>query len=408
MQAYLVGGAVRDKLLGRKIKDRDFVVVGSSAEEMLAKGYLRVGNDFPVFLHPDSKEEYALARTEKKAGSGYNGFICDASSTITLEQDLQRRDLTINAMAMTQDGLIVDPYGGQQDLQNRVLRHVSNAFSEDPLRVLRVARFAARYHPYGFTIAEETQDLMRDMCASGELDHLTAERVWHETQRSLMEDHPQVYFETLRCCGALKIWFPELDALWGVPNPAQWHPEIDTGVHTMMVLEQVVKRSDELEVRFAALVHDLGKALTPPHLWPSHRGHETLGIEPINALSDRLKVPNACRQLGLLVSEYHTHIHRAQELKPATILNVFDRCDAWRRPERFEQLLSACHADANGRLHFESSPYPQADLMRAALAAAKQVEVSAIINAGYQGAAIKEQLQQQRIKKIRELLETQR
>ncbi|GAB3029648.1 multifunctional CCA addition/repair protein [Bowmanella dokdonensis] len=396
MQIYLVGGAVRDELLGRDIKERDYVVVGATPAEMERQGYRQVGKDFPVFLHPKTSEEYALARTERKTGSGYTGFDCIADPSVTLEEDLRRRDLTVNAMARDEQGRLVDPYGGKQDLDNRILRHVSDAFVEDPLRVLRVARFAARYHQYGFRIASETLEMMRRIAHSGELKALTAERVWKETSRALLEDNPEVYFETLRAVEALEDWFPEIEALWGVPNPARWHPEIDTGVHTMMVLSQAVKLSDKLTVRYASLVHDLGKAMTPPEHWPSHRGHETLGLKAIERISDRLKVPNDCRELALLVSEFHTHLHRALELKPATVLKVLNRCDAWRKPERFEELLLSCEADARGRLHFETAPYPQADYFRQACQAAQDVDVQAIIADGHEGPGIRTELDRRR------------
>lgn len=400
MQTYLVGGAVRDKLLGRPIKDRDWVVVGGTPQQMLSQGFQSVGADFPVFLHPDSKEEYALARIERKTGAGYTGFSCDASSEVSLEDDLIRRDLTINAMAMDDQGNVIDPYNGQQDLQNRVLRHVSDAFIEDPLRVLRVARFAARYHGLGFNIAPETLALMKTIVANGELAALSAERVWQETARSLLEEHPEVYFENLRRCHALAAWFPELDILWGIPNPPKWHPEIDTGVHTMMVVQQAVKLTDKLSVRFAALVHDLGKGLTPAAKWPSHRGHEKLGLEAINTLCDRLKAPNDCRELGLMVSEYHTHIHQAFELKASTIVNMLNRCDVWRKPQRFADFLLACKADARGRTTFEDSEYNNAQYIWQAYEAAAKVDIKAIVAKGYQGPAIKEQIAQQRISAI--------
>ncbi|MFT4939799.1 MAG: tRNA nucleotidyltransferase (CCA-adding enzyme) [Paraglaciecola sp.] len=397
MQTYLVGGAVRDKLLKIPVSDKDWVVVGATVQQMLDQGFQQVGADFPVFLHPDSHEEYALARTERKMAKGYNGFDCDASTNVTLEQDLIRRDLTINAMAMDQNGLLIDPYNGQKDLDNKILRHVSDAFIEDPLRVLRVARFAARYKQYGFRIASETMALMQKITASGELAYLTAERVWKETSRSLLEDNPEVYIETLRECGALAVWFPELNKLWGIPNPPKWHPEIDTGVHTIMVLQQAVKLSKKLTIRYAALVHDLGKGLTDPEQWPSHKGHEKLGLSAINQLSDRIKAPNDCRELGLMMSEFHSHVHRAFKLKPATILGMFNSCDAWRKPERFKDFLTTCVADARGRKNFKKIPYYYSDYIWLALQAAKSVDVKAIIEAGYQGAQIKQQLDQQRI-----------
>lgn len=405
MKTYLVGGAVRDSILGQQAVDRDWVVVGATVEQMIESGFQQVGSDFPVFLHPTTKEEYALARTERKSGKGYTGFDCVSDPSVTLKQDLLRRDLTINAMALDEQDQLVDPYGGQNDLQARKLRHVSLAFAEDPLRVLRVARFAARYHQYGFSVAKETMSLMTQMVEQGEVEHLTAERVWKETSRALLEKNPEVYFETLRECGALKVWFAELDKLWGIPNPAKWHPEIDTGIHTMMVLQQAAKLSDKLSIRYAALVHDLGKGLTDPAQWPSHRGHEMLGLESINNFSDRMKVPNDCRQLALLVSEFHSHIHRAFELKPSTLLKVLNKCDVWRRPERFSQLLIACKADARGRTGFENVDYEQAEYMFHAYQAAHQVDIKNIIHtdaneAKLTGVEIRRRLDEERIRAI--------
>ncbi|MDO6711525.1 multifunctional CCA addition/repair protein [Aliiglaciecola sp. 2_MG-2023] len=402
MNCFLVGGAVRDKLLDRKVSDRDWVVVGETVDSMLAAGYEQVGSDFPVFLHPKTKEEYALARTERKSGKGYTGFEVNSERSITLEEDLKRRDLTINAMALDKNQQLIDPFNGQNDLHNRLLRHVSPAFVEDPLRVLRVARFAARYHQYGFEIAPETASLMKQMVDQGELDHLVPERVWKETSRALLEKDPDIFFEVLRACGALKVWFPELDVLWGIPNPVQWHPEVDTGIHTMMVIQQAAKLSDNLAIRYAALVHDLGKGLTDPAQWPSHREHEELGVAPIRALSERLKVPNECKELAIMTSEYHTHIHRALELRPATILKVLNHCDAWRKPERFNNLLTTCIADAKGRTGLEDRDYPQAEFIWNAYQAAMKVEVKSIIEAGATGKNIKLRLDEKRINAIRE------
>ena len=400
MQIYLVGGAVRDELLGRPVKDKDWVVVGATPQDLLDLDYQQVGNDFPVFLHPKTKDEYALARTERKQGQGYNGFICDFSSDITLEQDLIRRDLTVNAIAKDTEGNIFDPFHGQKDIEAKVLRHVSPAFEEDPLRVFRVARFAARYASIGFSVAPETMELMTKISSSGELESLTAERIWKETSRAILEQSPQIYFEVLKECGALRYWFSEIDKLWGVPNPPKWHPEIDTGVHSLMVLEQAALLSDKLTVRFASLVHDLGKALTSPEKWPSHHGHEKLGVDAVKNLCNRIKAPNDCRDLALLVSEYHTHIHHAFELKPKTLLKVFHACDAWRKPERFEELLTSCIADARGRTGFETCEYPQADYIRKTLDAALSVDIKSIVASGLKGGQIKEELDRQRLEKI--------
>lgn len=400
MQIYLVGGAVRDQLLQHPFHEKDWVVVGATPEQMLAQGFAQVGKDFPVFLHPKTKEEHALARTERKQGHGYTGFEIHASPDVTLEQDLLRRDLTINAIAMAEDGTLVDPYGGEQDLKDRVLRHVSEAFAEDPLRVLRVARFAARYHSYGFTIADETLALMQQLSDSGELSHLTPERVWKETQRSLAGPSPQIYFEVLRQCGALKVLFPELDDLYGIPNPARWHPEVDTGIHTLMVLEQSALISELSSVRFAALVHDLGKAKTDPAKWPSHHGHEMLGLPLVNAICDRFRLPNDHRELGLLVCELHGKVHRAAELRADTIVKLLNQCDAWRKAERFELFLQACEADHRGRLEFEHLPYPQGDYLRACYQAAAAVNVQEIIADGIQGPAIRPELDKRRVEAV--------
>nr|WP_318380578.1 multifunctional CCA addition/repair protein [uncultured Enterobacter sp.] len=397
MKSYLVGGAVRDALLKLPVKDKDWVVVGAAPQEMLDAGYQQVGRDFPVFLHPTSHEEYALARTERKSGFGYTGFSCYAAPDVTLEQDLLRRDLTINAMAQDDDGTIIDPYNGLSDLRMRTLRHVSPAFNEDPLRVLRVARFAARYAHLSFRIADETMALMRDMTAAGELEHLTPERVWKETENALASRNPQVYFMVLRECGALKVLFPELDILFGVPAPARWHPEIDTGIHVLMTLSMAAMLSPDLDVRFATLCHDLGKGLTPKHLWPRHHGHGPAGVKLVENLCARLKVPNELRDLAKLVAEYHDLIHTLPILKPQTIVKLFDAIDAWRKPQRIEQIALTSEADVRGRTTFEATDYYQGRLLREAWKAAQQVTNKEVIDAGFSGPAIREELTRRRI-----------
>ena len=361
MQVYLVGGAVRDRLLGRPVTERDWVVVGARPEDLERQGYVPVGREFPVFLHPETHEEYALARLERKTAPGYRGFVTEFSPAVTLEEDLRRRDLTVNAMAENLGGEIIDPYGGRRDLEARLLRHVSTAFVEDPVRVLRVARFAARYAALGFRVAEETLELMRRMSESGELDALVPERVWQETERALAESRPEIFFETLRACGALAVIFPELAALYGVPQPATWHPEIDTGVHVMLALRWAADAGLATAVRFAVLTHDLGKARTPPEQWPSHHGHEEAGVPMIAALCARLRIPTAYRDLAGLTARYHAQVHRAQQLRPGTILKLLEATDAFRRPDRFDELLAACEADACGRAGLAGQPYPQAD-----------------------------------------------
>ncbi|MFZ5841887.1 MAG: multifunctional CCA addition/repair protein [Pseudomonadota bacterium] len=403
MKIYLVGGAVRDQLLGRPVTERDYVVVGATPAELLAQGYQPVGRDFPVFLHPDTRAEYALARTERKTGHGYHGFAMHAAPDVSLEADLLRRDLTINAMAMADDGELIDPYGGRADLANKILRHVSPAFAEDPLRVLRVARFAARYAPDGFTVAPDTVALMRQMVDSGELNHLTPERVWQETAKALGEDQPGVYIETLRACGALKVIFPELDCLWGVPNPAQWHPEIDTGVHTLMVLDVACRISTSVRVRFAALVHDLGKGVTPAQYWPSHRGHEEAGVPIINALADRLKLPNDFRELAVLTSRFHLHFHRGFQLRPGTVVKVLMQSDALRRPERFQELLLACEADFRGREGWLERAYPQRAYWQHALDAVRAVPVQPLLDQGLQGQRLADHLTEHRAQAVADL-----
>jgi tRNA nucleotidyltransferase (CCA-adding enzyme) len=402
LNSYLVGGAVRDKLLSHEVYDHDFVVVGASVEQMLALGFEQVGKDFPVFLHPQTKEEYALARTERKQGQGYTGFVCDASSDVTLKEDLLRRDLTINAMAIPSTGTfdisnIIDPYNGKVDLENRILRHVSSAFVEDPLRVLRVARFAARYHNYGFTVADETIQLMAKISNSGELASLSGERVWQEMQRSLAENNPEIFFQVLRDCGALeKIW-PDLSSLWGVPNPEKWHPEICSGIHTIMVLQQAVKLSPKTSVRFAAICHDLGKSLTLKENWPRHQSHEKSGLLLVKKICEQLKVPNDHKSLALKVCEFHLHCHKAFELKPCTIIKLFNNLDVWRKPEEFFDFLTACTADFRGRLHFNEKPYPQVDYLKSAFNAALTVTAKEFVEQGLKGIDIKEAINNKRI-----------
>jgi len=400
MQVYLVGGAVRDEQLGIPVSERDWCVVGATPDELTNQGYKQVGKDFPVFLHPDSGEEYALARTERKTAAGYHGFEFHASPDVTIEDDLGRRDLTINAIAKDPDGNIVDPYNGMSDIDNRVLRHVSDAFAEDPVRILRVARFAARFSTLGFRIAPETMQLMHSMVTDGEVDALVPDRVWKETESALVGTGSRVFFEVLRSCGALRALYPEVDILFGIPQPEKWHPEIDTGLHVMMVLEQAEILSGDLEVRFAALVHDLGKGTTPRRVWPSHAGHEQRGAKLIRSLAKRLPVPNSCRDLGMLAAEYHTHCHRAYELRADTILRVLESADAFRRPERFEQFLLTCEADARGRKGLEQRNYAQADLFRGALAAALDVD-SAGIAACNEGNKIPEAIRKARLAAVK-------
>lgn len=401
MQIYKVGGAVRDRLLGRPVTDIDWVVVGATVEQMQAQGYRPVGADFPVFLHPHSGEEYALARTERKSGRGYGGFTFHASPEVTLEEDLVRRDLTINAMAEDEQGRITDPHKGQQDLQDRILRHVSPAFAEDPLRVLRVARFAARYAGLGFQVAPETLALMRELSESGELQALTAERSWKEIARALMEEQPQVFIQVLRDCGALKQLMPELDVLFGVPQPAAHHPEIDTGVHTLSVLEQAARHNQPLTVRWACLLHDLGKGLTPEEEWPRHIAHEHRGLKAIKAVNQRFKVPRDCQELALLVGEYHTHGHRALELKASTLLELLQRFDVYRRPQRFEEFIAACEMDARGRLGLEERDYPQAAYLRGAADAARAVAVQPLVEKGFTGQGLGEAIKRERLSALK-------
>ncbi len=376
MKTYVVGGAVRDRLLGRSASDRDWVVVGATPEQLIEAGYLPVGKDFPVFLHPQTREEYALARTERKTGRGYHGFVVHADPSVTLEDDLRRRDLTINAMAEAADGTLVDPFGGERDLSDRVLRHVSEAFAEDPVRILRLARFAARLPD--FHVADETVELMRQMVRCGEVDALVPERVWQELSRGLMEARPSRMFDVLRTCGALAVLLPEVDRLWGVPQPAEQHPEVDTGVHLMMVLDAAAVLRAPLEVRFACLCHDLGKGTTPADLLPRHPGHEARSAVLLQAVCDRWKVPVACRELAEVVAREHGNIHRGEALDADAVLHLLERCDALRRPARFEQALLACECDARGRLGMQDQDYPQAGRLRAALALVQAVDAAAV------------------------------
>jgi tRNA nucleotidyltransferase (CCA-adding enzyme) len=405
MQVYLVGGAVRDALLGIPVKERDWVVVGGTREELLRLKYREVGRDFPVFLHPETREEHALARLERKVAPGYRGFSVEFGPEVTLEEDLARRDLTINAIAQAADGTLLDPYGGRRDLEARLLRHVSPAFIEDPVRVLRVARFAARFAPLGFSVAPETLALMRAMVERREVEALVPERVWQETEKALREPKAGEFFRVLRACGALKPIFPEIDALFGVPQPAQWHPEIDTGLHTLLVLDQAALLSAEPKIRFAALVHDLGKATTPPAEWPSHRGHEERSVSLIDALAERLRLPAEYRELAMIVARYHGIVHRASELRPSTILEFLERADAFRRPERFTQALLACEADARGRTGLEDRPYPQRAYLQAARDAAAAIKPSPQDIAAHSGAKIAEHLHRRRAIVIAELRE---
>ncbi|TPH25488.1 multifunctional CCA addition/repair protein [Haemophilus haemolyticus] len=408
MKVYLVGGAIRDQLLGLPVKDRDWIVVGADPATLLTLGYQQVGKDFPVFLNPKTKEEYALARTERKSSAGYTGFICDFSPTITLEQDLIRRDLTINAMAQSEDDEIIDPYGGKQDLENRILRHISPAFSEDPLRVLRVARFAARYHSLGFKIALETLSLMAELAQSEELQHLTAERVWLETEKALNEKNPEIYFETLHKTGALRVLFPEINALYGVPNPVKHHPEVDSFIHTMLVLKQAVNLTEnnpilnKSAVRFAAICHDLGKALTPQNILPHHYGHEQAGIKPTRTLCKRLKVPSYFQELAELTCEFHSHIHKAFELRAETVITLFNRFDVWRKPQRFQEFLQVCLADTRGRSGFENKDYPQIDYINQLLHSANEVDVQQVIADGFEKQEIRNELMKRRILAVKQ------
>jgi tRNA nucleotidyltransferase (CCA-adding enzyme) len=400
MEIYLVGGAVRDELLGLPVGERDWVVVGATQPELEHAGYRAVGRDFPVFLHPTTNDEYALARTERKTAPGYRGFAVNASPEVTLEEDLQRRDLTVNAIARAADGRLVDPWGGLRDLEARVLRHVSPAFAEDPVRILRTARLAARFHELGFTVAPETMALMRAMVAAGEADALVPERVWQETLSALQTASPDVYLEVLRDCGALAAVFPEIDALFGVPQPMRWHPEVDTGVHMLLCMRAAARLALDAEARFAVLLHDLGKGTTPQEYWPAHHGHEERSVTLVRRLCERLRVPTAFRELAEIVARYHGLCHRAAELRPATLLKLLEGTDALRRPERFEKFLLACEADLKGRTGLENAPYPQAALLRRALAAAAVVDPRPLVAAGLGGEQLRNQLRALRAEAI--------
>lgn len=403
MDIYLVGGAVRDALLGRPVAERDWVVVGATPEELQAQGFTPVGRDFPVFLHPHTREEHALARLERKTGPGYRGFVTEFAPDVTLEQDLARRDLTINAMAQAADGHLIDPHGGRADLERRVLRHVSPAFVEDPVRILRIARFLARFAHLGFSVAAETLDLMRQMSASGELDSLVPERVWRELERLLGEPTPRAGIELLRECGALRIVLPELDALFGVPQSPKWHPEVDTGEHVLLALQVAAGRAAPVSVRFAVLMHDLGKALTPRSEWPKHIAHEARGVPAIESLCQRLRVPQEHRDLAVLASRFHTHVHRGLELRATTLLEVLESADAFRRPGRFAELLEVCECDARGRLGFADQPYPQRARFEQALEAASAATLQPDEREGLVGAAIGERLRRKRLAAIEAL-----
>ncbi len=402
MKTYLVGGAVRDQLLGLAVKDHDWVVVGSTPEEMEALGYQTVGKDFPVFLHPKTHEEYALARTERKTAPGYKGFIVHAAADVTLEQDLVRRDLTINAIAQDEDGTLIDPYNGQQDIKDKILRHVSPAFTEDPVRVLRIARFAARF---GFTIADETKQLIQQMVKAKELAHLVSERVWQELEKALAAPQPSLFFTALRDAGALATLFPEVEMLFGVPQVAKWHPEIDTGIHVMMVIDQAAKLSDEITVRFAALCHDLGKGTTPEDILPHHYGHEIRSVKLSKKLCARLRVPKEIETFALKFAEYHTHIHLLFEMKAATILKVIEALDAFRRPERFKHFLLAGEADSRGRTGYEDSDVPQIDAFQQCFDAAQLIIAKPFVEQGLQGPDIAKAIRAARTNTIKHVMD---
>lgn len=399
-KTYLVGGAVRDELLGLPVKEHDYVVVGALPEDLLAEGYKLVGKDFPVFLHPKTKDEYALARTERKIAPGYKGFTTDFSKEVTLEEDLKRRDLTINAIAQDLDGRLIDPYNGVQDLKDKKLKHVSDAFAEDPVRILRLARFAARFYSLGFRVDESTNKLMQKMVTSGEVDALVPERVWKETERALCEESPQVFFEVLKKCNALEVIFPELFNLYGVPNPPKHHPEIDSGIHTLMVLEQAARLSSNSKIRFAALLHDLGKAVTPRDLWPKHHGHEKKGVKLVKKLCARLKVPKNFERLAVKVTEFHGMCHRAFELRPDTIVRLLKQLDVFRNPDDFYDFLIACKADSRGRTGFEENEYEQADYLAECFTAAKSIKSTPYLEEGYEGVELANEMYQGQVSAV--------
>ena len=400
MKTYLVGGAVRDEILEYPFKEKDWVVVGATVDDMIAAGYQQVGKDFPVFLHPETKEEHALARTEKKTAAGYKGFEVQTSADVTLEDDLIRRDLTINAIAKDENGDYIDPYNGIADIKNKILRHVSSAFAEDPVRILRIARFMARYKHLGFNIADETVALMKEMVSAGEVDALVPERVWQEMQKALSEKTPAAFITTLRDCGALKRILPELDCLFGIPQPIEHHPEIDTGIHTLMVLEQACLLSEAGDVRFAALMHDLGKGTTPKSEWPRHLAHEARGADIVKKVCQRLRIPNEYRDLAERTARFHLHYHRALELKPATVVKTLEQLDAYRKPERFEKFLLASEADARGRTGYENKDYPQGNYLRQALTVTKDIDIDELRSLGYENMALANKIREVRIKAV--------
>ena len=403
MKIYLVGGAVRDEILGYPFKEKDWVVVGVTVDDMISAGYQQVGKDFPVFLHPETKEEHALARTERKTAAGYKGFEVHASPDVTLEEDLIRRDLTINAIAKDDNGEFIDPFNGIEDIKNKILRHVSDAFAEDPVRILRTARFMARYAHLGFSVADETMDLMKNMVIAGEVDALVPERVWQEMEKALSEKTPVRFIETLRECGALKCIIPELDCLWGVPQPEEHHPEIDTGIHTMLVLEQACKLSEDPQVRFAALVHDLGKGSTPEKDWPRHIDHESRGAKIVLEVCDRMRIPNEYRDLAERTARFHLHYHRALELKPATVVKTLVQLDAFRKPTRFEKFLLASEADARGRPGYENMDFPQGDFFRQAFIAARDIDVDELRSLGFENQKLANKITETRTDAIKKL-----